>query len=1440
VKLFQKRALAWVIAALMVFTMIPTAITFAEEYTPEYEPQDKAEEYIEYEYLEAEENDEYEYPLAFAPLNFEAFSANLPAAPATVNLAGIPSEEIVFNTAAGGTAAIAVGTMVTSSSTAGGYLVSADGFNSHNGTIFTLTVPDVATTGDYLIVAGRRHAAGGDGNISFGGVQIGQGSQTGATQFNHSGSWEVTIPNVSPGQTITLTVNAWGGGSSATTRLNEVGFTISVDQVVIRANIDPYSAQRDALQTAINTAQRFVQQAYTPATWTPFNNALTAAVAGATNTAAGAGATMDGLRTALTTAQGGLARTAADPAWTTVEASDFVSSRFSTFTVVSNGIHITGRGTGADAHNNGIWLNISGMRQAYEAYGGTANAPIVVSGYMGQAGRLDTQGLTPAANASTTTAHGEFTLTIPATASSAWTNQWWGTADNPFPLLGTASGLHSDFLITGIQIGTAQITALLDAPPPPPPPTADIRTTNFRTRLNGWDVELWTQYAGGVEMAIYPSGAFTGTWTSTFNTLFRSGRSFPGRGTRIAAIGNISMRYDVAEFTSTNGATYLGIYGWARTATPGDTIVEWYIVDNWRNWIVGGGNPPETIVSHPNYTHHGTVTVNGVVYDIATAWRVQQPSIEGTTTFLQIFSVRRNSRQTANTGPFAGTIDVSAHFEAWENIGLQTHAGSGRSVHFTRDMLLTEVSFVVEGFGGNAGSSGRGEVSNLCLAYGLSYICSWGGCANCDDLVGPYVPAVPEENIIWELEITPELVEGLNAGTDAIGGVQRAAPTPIGNFGFDYSAGALVVRGRTYNWNSLDVLLTHEELTSGGEYRITVVGAGTGATQLQLSWPLDDAPWETGNVNGVGGTVSTTFTTTMPVIGGVTVTPPRIRVRTNGGTGDFTITSILIERLGDAAPPPPPPPPYCDYNSYDFQAWLANHGIGLLGGQNNHGSWPFWNTGNQNIIVEYENGNWQMAVPGAGTGGGTGYGTHGVLLRLSGPNSLNIQAGYRIEAVGYIRGTMTAVHAPPGVAFRPGHEGGSPGSNLVHVPVPTGVADQPFTISYVVTHQDFTLNAAHWSSHPALQIVRQPSQPGLYMVIQDLRIFPICNCDGVQPTGISIAPAGNFSLLTGGTRQLTATVAPADANQAVVWTSSNTSVATVSATAGTGGATVTAVAPGTATITVSSAEANTITSSVTVTVTAPGGANLPPAGGAPRPPAGGGGAIVRPAQPGATPPAAFPPAVAPPAEAPAPDISVTVVPVPGQGTAVTVQIPTNAIGNLLPIPLEEFDLAGLNTNRIVALRADGTIFGGNFDTAAGMFVLNASEAGEFTIAYAESLRRLELQTNSFAIRDLAGNAPTINMDVQPVIQDNRTLLPVRFMAYALGATVGWNDATSEVTLTLGDKSITFAIGQAAPGMDVPAQIINERTMVPLRFISEFFGAVVNWDDTTRTIEVLYM
>jgi len=193
--------------------------------------------------------------------------------------------------------------------------------------------------------------------------------------------------------------------------------------------------------------------------------------------------------------------------------------------------------------------------------------------------------------------------------------------------------------------------------------------------------------------------------------------------------------------------------------------------------------------------------------------------------------------------------------------------------------------------------------------------------------------------------------------------------------------------------------------------------------------------------------------------------------------------------------------------------------------------------------------------------------------------------------------------------------------------------------------------------------------------------------------------------------------------------------------------------------------------------------------------------------------------------------------------------------------LSGFITAGVNYHRIVALY-DGAIIGGgisNQDAWASssrserpardmIFSVNTSNMGEFTISYVANLRRLVLSLDSFTIRDLAGNAPTQTMDIRPVIQNNRVLIPLRFIAEALGAEVDWTSATADrpltVHITLNGQTLSFGIGELTPqlaalGLDVPAQLMDNRTMVPLRFVAEFFGAVVSWDGDTSGIEIIW-
>lgn len=104
---------------------------------------------------------------------------------------------------------------------------------------------------------------------------------------------------------------------------------------------------------------------------------------------------------------------------------------------------------------------------------------------------------------------------------------------------------------------------------------------------------------------------------------------------------------------------------------------------------------------------------------------------------------------------------------------------------------------------------------------------------------------------------------------------------------------------------------------------------------------------------------------------------------------------------------------------------------------------------------------------------------------------------------------------------------------------------------------------------------------------------------------------------------------------------------------------------------------------------------------------------------------------------------------------------------------------------------------------------------------------------------------TLTFDVPPSMQQGRTLVPLRAIFEALGADVQWRAETGEIHAVRGDREVTLTIGQTQARvagepktLDVPAMIMNGRTLVPLRFVSEALLAEVIWDGANRTVTIL--
>lgn len=95
-----------------------------------------------------------------------------------------------------------------------------------------------------------------------------------------------------------------------------------------------------------------------------------------------------------------------------------------------------------------------------------------------------------------------------------------------------------------------------------------------------------------------------------------------------------------------------------------------------------------------------------------------------------------------------------------------------------------------------------------------------------------------------------------------------------------------------------------------------------------------------------------------------------------------------------------------------------------------------------------------------------------------------------------------------------------------------------------------------------------------------------------------------------------------------------------------------------------------------------------------------------------------------------------------------------------------------------------------------------------------------------------------------VDENNRTLVPVRFVAEKMDAEVGWEPDTMSVPIEQGDQRIRLAIGENKAlindkevAFDTKAIMSGGRTFVPLRFVSEVLGAEVKWDEATATVHI---
>ncbi len=143
--------------------------------------------------------------------------------------------------------------------------------------------------------------------------------------------------------------------------------------------------------------------------------------------------------------------------------------------------------------------------------------------------------------------------------------------------------------------------------------------------------------------------------------------------------------------------------------------------------------------------------------------------------------------------------------------------------------------------------------------------------------------------------------------------------------------------------------------------------------------------------------------------------------------------------------------------------------------------------------------------------------------------------------------------------------------------------------------------------------------------------------------------------------------------------------------------------------------------------------------------------------------------------------------------------------------------------------------GGTYDPATKTFTFYTDRFSLYSVLRAANQVKISLVLGQQQVKV---NGQIINAGTPPMLVNERTMVPLRFIGESLGAQVEWLAETRVVKIILEGEEISLSVDRTEPAQEATAIIFNNVTLVPLRYVSEALGAHVRWFPSTSGIEIV--